>query len=397
MTLFVTNMQRHLHPIFVAWLAVATLMGVQTAVLAAPPGASLAKFNEGSHAFAAGLYEEALAAFRASFELEPSPNTRFKIARCYLALGRIGSAYTQFRRAAQDADDRLKATHEHRYAATRNAASAEAASLEGRVPRLTLALPGDVPDDLKVTLDGNEVPRAAWGLTLEVDPGSHSIVVTGRRVQRGSHTVTLQVGERRRLDVPLHRLATASITVTFEGKPAGLAVFIDGQPLPPDQFETRQYIDIGKHVVVATAPGHSRFKWKKTLEDGEARTISVAISPQVGTPKAAFFTIAVATVAATALGAGFGIKARLASDGQQNLPVQDRLSVNRDPIRTDALTADIAFGVGGALGLSAFVLALTTQWRNKEHIKPRSNPNAVSVSPWTSPNSVGLTLSGALP
>lgn len=390
-------MWRRAHSISLGCIALLTLLGAGTLAWAAPPGASLAKFNEGIHAFSTGHYEAALAAFQASFALEPSPNTRFKIARCYLALGQIGSAYTQFRRSAQDADDRLKATHEGRYAATRNAASAEAASLESRVPRLTLALASDVPADLKLILDGSEVPRAAWGLALEVDPGSHAVVVVGRRVQRGEHTVTLQAGERRRLDVQVHRLATASISLTYQGKPAGLAVYLDGQPLPADQLEARQYIDIGKHVIVATAPGHSRFSWKQTLADGEARRVTVALSPQTGTPKAAFVTVALATVAAVAAGVGFGVKARLADNEQQGLPVEDRSLMVREGIRTDGLTANIAFGVGGALGLTATILAFTTQWRSNESSKSTSPTGAFSIAPWTSSTAIGLTLSGVTP
>ena len=113
----------------------AVLFGLLALALAAPapaatPGASLKKFEEGVREFTAGHPAEALQAFQVSMELEPSPNTLFKIGKCYLALNRTASAYTSFRRAALLAEGRTKVTGAQRFAPTR--AAVEAGSEHGR-------------------------------------------------------------------------------------------------------------------------------------------------------------------------------------------------------------------------------------------------------------------------
>ena len=80
------------------------------------PGAAIAHFDQGTTAFAEGRYADALKEFQISMTLEPSPNTRIKVARCYKALGQIGSAFVQFHRTAHEAQDRINATGEARYA-----------------------------------------------------------------------------------------------------------------------------------------------------------------------------------------------------------------------------------------------------------------------------------------
>lgn len=125
-----------------------------------PDGLGLSQFEAGKSAFDAGDFQRALASFTASLAVMPSPNTRLYIARCQRALGRIASAYTQFKLAAREAQDRLGATGEKRYSATRDAAAGEAAELEARVPRLTVAVPSDLPKDFKLSVGGRPLPRS---------------------------------------------------------------------------------------------------------------------------------------------------------------------------------------------------------------------------------------------
>ena len=98
--------------------------------------ASLKKFDEGRAAFEARRFDEARLAFEASHELQASPNSLLYIGRCYRETGKLASAYVTLRRSAREAQDRLNATLEKRFAATRDAAASEAAELESRVPRL---------------------------------------------------------------------------------------------------------------------------------------------------------------------------------------------------------------------------------------------------------------------
>lgn len=339
-----------------------------TSAMAAPPGAALRKFEEGSKEFAAGHYEQALKAFQASMELEPSPNTRFKIAKCFVALGKTGSAYTSFKRAAQEAQDRVNATGEKRFLPTRDAALIEAAALESKVPKLTLVVPSDVPEGFVLSLDGSPLPESLWALAVETDPGSHQIVAEGPRLKRYSLTLQLQQGEFRRVDIPFVRVATATLRLVFVSKPSGLAVSLDKQPVSPEQFDRPQFVDIGPHRLVVSAPGYEPFTWQKSLSDNETVAVSVALVAGTGAaggvPKVAVFLVGGAALVTLALGIGFGVKAKNAADEQLALDPLLRSQAVQDAVRTDAILANVLFGTAGALALTTGVLAATARWKS---------------------------------
>jgi hypothetical protein len=363
---------------------------------AAPPGAALRKFEEGSKAFAAGSYDPALKAFLASMELEPSPNTRFKIAKCYVALGKTASAYVAFKRAAQEAQDRVNATGEKRFLPTRDAALIEAAALESKVPKLTLVVPSDVPEGFVLTLDGSPLPQSLWALAVETDPGTHQIVAEGARLKRFSLTVELHQGEFRRIDIPFVRVATATLRFSFASKPAGLAVSIDKQPVSPELFDRPQFVDIGPHRVVVSAPGHRSFVWSRSLSDNEAVLIPVVLEASLGVgagvPKVAVYVLGGATLAALAVGIGFGMKAKNTADEQLALDPLERSVQVQDSVRTDAILANVTLGVAGGLALTTGVLAALARWRTPE--AGLALRTSVSIAPVVSAQSALLMVSG---
>lgn len=345
-------------------------------VSAAPPGAALRKFEEGTKAFAAARYEIALKAFQASMELEPSPNTRFKIAKCFVALGKAASAYTSFKRAAQEAQDRVNATGEKRFLPTRDAALAEAAAMESKVPKLTLVVPSDIPEGFTLSVDGGSLPQSLWGMAVENDPGRHTIVAEGPRIKRFHQAIDLHQGEFRRVDIPIVRMATATLRLVFETRPAGLAVSLDGQPLPPEQFDRPQFIDVGSHQLTVSAPGYLPFVWKKTLRDNESESIGVTLEPGAGgggVPRVAVYIVGGAALVTLALGIGFGVKAQSAADEQLALQPMQRPAAVQDAIRTDAILANVFYGTAGALALTAGILAVTARWKTPAKDKEKKS------------------------
>lgn len=364
-----------------------------SSALAAPTNATAAdvQYRRGSQAFAAKKFGEALTAFQASQELEPSPNTRFKIAQCYLLLNKTASAFVNFRRAASEAEGRLNATHEQRYDLTRKAAILEAAAIESQVPRLTLAVPSDVPEGFRVLLDATEIPRGAWGIAVETDPGTYTLFTQGPRVKPHKQTLTLKPGQQLRVDVPLQRVATGTLTLSYKTKPMGLAVYLDNQPLTLEQFEVPHYVDVGKHKVRASAPGYADFTWSRSLADGDSRTVEIDLSPATGTPKWVFFSIGAAALATAAVGIGFGVKAQSASNDELAKPIIERTDQARDAIRTDATASTIAFSIAGAFGVTATVLAFTTRWRNP---KPTEAPRRAvwQAAPVLGPQQAGFLI-----
>ena len=263
------------------WLLLAAfaLAGVETAAVrqarAGGPEAELAaalkKFDAGRKAYDSGAFEEALLDFQASYSLSASPNSRLFIARCYRALGKVASAYTAFRLASREAQDRLAATHEKRYAPTRDAASGEAAELEPKVPRLTVVAPGGVPDRFAIKQNGEDLPRAAWGVAVETDPGTVTIEASGPRIVAFRKVLTLAEGAEERVDVPVKRVPTAVLTLAMKTRPSGVAIAIDGAPLDLGDTGKPREVDVGEHTVEVDAPGYVSFHWKQSLADGDRR------------------------------------------------------------------------------------------------------------------------------
>lgn len=360
---------------------------------AAPPGVALRFFEEGNKAFQRGRYEQALRAFQSSLELEPSPNTRFKVAITYAALGKTASAYLQFKRTASEALDRANATGEKRYLPTRDAALREASALEAQVPHLSVTVPSDVPDGFQLSIDGNAVPRSTWGLAFEVDPGVHKVVATGPRMRRFEKQIALAAGETKRIDIAVVRQATATLRFQFAQRPAGLSLDLDGRPVPPEQFESPHYVDVGEHAITALAPGYLPFAWRARVVDRAEVEIAIAFQAQPLTQRAVPPRVVLATGAAAlvtlGIGIGFGVKAKLAADEQLALdPLQRSIQV-QDAIRTDAIVANVFFGIGGALGITTAVLGGLSIWKRKP-----LDAGPKKVKPETSIEHVNLLLSG---
>ena len=119
-------------------------------------------------------------------------NTRLYIARCLGALGRNAEAFVEFQRAAAEAADRAHA--EPRFAATRDAARAEAATLKPRVGRITVHVPS-APANVVVSVNGAAMPSGASDIATPVDPGAVEVTATapGRRPLR--QTVQVPAGQ----------------------------------------------------------------------------------------------------------------------------------------------------------------------------------------------------------
>lgn len=351
-----------------SYVALGCLLAVlfEVSAQAAPPGAALKKFEEGSRLFAANNPTEALRAFQASLEIEPSPNTLFKIAKCYLALERTASAYTTFRRAAREAQDRIKATGEQRFAPTRAAAEAEVAQLENVVPRLMLGLPPELPGQVSISIDGGLLPPSVWASPIEIDPGPHRLSAIGPLITPYESSFEVKPAELKRIEVPLVRRPTGTILLAFDKRPIGLSAVIDAQQVPPEQIPIPIALGIGLHKVVVSAPGFVDAYFERTLHDQESMIIQVQLYPAPrprGIPKTAFLAVTGCAVGVALIGAGFGAKAQLTANDQTSLIVPLRDPSLRNEVRTEATIANIAFGVSGTLALAAVSLAIITRWR----------------------------------
>lgn len=352
------------------WLLGLLTWGLTWAVVqpgwAAPAATALSRFEQGTAAFREGRFEAALAAFQASQQLEASPNTRFMIARCQQALGRIGSAYSAYRKALAESEDRIRATADPRYAATRDAARARLAELEPTVPRLTLVVEGEVPPGFYLTIDDVLLPAAGLGLPIELDAGEHHIVGLGPRVRRIERSIRLSLGQREQISLSLHRIETALIQLMFHNRPAGAQLSLDGQALAPDLADHPQYVEVGEHRVEAKAPGFRSLWWQERLTAGGVVRLPLHFLPRVSlrrTPRWLFFATASVSLALLGAGIGIGAGAQAADAAQRQLPPLTRDPAIRQDIQGQATLTNVFVGIGGGLGAAAVVLSFTTAWQ----------------------------------
>jgi hypothetical protein len=155
-------------------------------------------FTKAREQFKDGEYEEALKGFERVMELSESPNAVFYSAKALRELGRFAEAYARFERARNEAAAR--ADEEKRYLQTRDSADAALRDLEPRIAKLVITIPAAVTG-AEVNVDGHPLESSAWGESVPMMPGEHSIDATAPGYDPVSTTVSLKRGKTK--TVPL--------------------------------------------------------------------------------------------------------------------------------------------------------------------------------------------------
>ncbi len=117
-------------------------------------------FEAGTKLYDSRHFEEALAAFRASYQIVASPNSRLMIARCLRDLGQSAAAYREYDAVAAEATERGE-----RYRSTAEAAAEEREELKAKIALLTVRV-AEPPPGLTVkvgdaSVDSRRKLRAA--------------------------------------------------------------------------------------------------------------------------------------------------------------------------------------------------------------------------------------------
>ena len=129
--------------------------------------AAEALFSEARTLIGAGRVEEGCKKLEASQRLDPGTGTLLHLADCYEKLGRTASAWARFREAASRAARDGRADWE-------TIAKTRSAELEPKLARLRI----DAPAGVVVHRDGDEIPSAALGTPLPIDPGEHTVTAS---------------------------------------------------------------------------------------------------------------------------------------------------------------------------------------------------------------------------
>jgi hypothetical protein len=145
-------------------------------------------------------FGEALTAYRASYDIVASPNSRLMIARCLRELGRIEEAYRELEGTVADAAQ--FAAKDAKYQQTGRAAQAELDALSARVSLLSLRVT-NAPPGTTLSVAGRAVEIDALDRPLVLQPGNVVIVASPPEREEIRRELALQAGQSGTLDLDL--------------------------------------------------------------------------------------------------------------------------------------------------------------------------------------------------
>jgi hypothetical protein len=167
--------------------------------------AALKAFQDADKLYDTKRYEEALTAFRASYDIVASPNSRLMIGRALKELGRLDEAYQELLGTIADAE--AAAAKDAKYADTAKAARDEMAGIEARVAVLTIRLVG-APEGANVSVGGK--PVASLDRPVVVQPGAVVIVAAAPGRSEARRELELAAGSKSEVELELAPAAAAS-------------------------------------------------------------------------------------------------------------------------------------------------------------------------------------------
>jgi hypothetical protein len=161
--------------------------------------AAEALFNEARTLIASGRVEEGCKKLEASQTLDPGTGTLLHLADCYEKIGRTATAWARFREAASRAARDGRPDWE-------TVAKTRSAELEPKLAKLRI----DAPPGVVVRRDGDEIPAAALGSPLPIDPGEHTLTATAAGKTPWSSHVVATAGAVAAVTVPALEIDPAS-------------------------------------------------------------------------------------------------------------------------------------------------------------------------------------------
>jgi hypothetical protein len=198
-----------------------------------PSALARSLFRDGVALARAERYEEAAERFRRAYEIRATPAIAFNLASALSHLGRLVEASEWLERILRspelDAD-------------LRSATELQLEELRPRLARITIHLRGDA-EGVTVRVDARELPAAAIGIAVPIDPGAHAIIARrgGQEVARGSVDVAAGASAEISLDVPERER---------EPEPARPVVPPEALTVTPERDEPARSDDTGIWVAV---------------------------------------------------------------------------------------------------------------------------------------------------
>jgi hypothetical protein len=308
--------------------------------------------GEGVKAFNEERYGDALDMFTRAESLVRSPVHQLFIARSHAQLGNLVLARETYRALSRE---QFPAGSPAAFEQARQTAGEELATLEPRLPYLTLKVTGAPVDKVTVTMDGADVPAPLIGVPRPVDPGDHEFQATGPGVTPVTLKVTIAEAERK----------TANLDVNFDAEKAAAIAAAADEPEP----------------TLVSTPASS---------DGSDR--APAADPMGPLRLASYGAFGVGAVG-IGLGVIFGLNAKSKANEANSLcdsqgcpdSLYDRIEDLDASARSANTMAVVGFAVGGvglAAGATLFILSMNSSAEAK---------NEPGVTPFVGLGSAGLS------
>lgn len=200
-------------------LAVVAIALACSARATAEPAAAQAEamFRQGKELMAAGKLAEACAAFEASQKAEAAISTLLNLANCREKNGEIATAWGLF----LDAERQTRTAGDAASRKMHATAADRAASLEKRVPHLTVTVAADRRvNGLLIVRDGVALDAVEWNRPLPIDGGKHTIEARAPGRTPWSQTIEIAAhDDSKTIDVPALAVAPHAETVTTAPPP----------------------------------------------------------------------------------------------------------------------------------------------------------------------------------
>lgn len=174
-----------------------------------------ALFDEAQKLMSEGNYSLACIKLEEVVRLQPGKiGALFTLARCYEGEGKIASAWSRYKNAA----DAARVAKDARL----DEAEKKIGELESKVAKLTITvgISAGAIAGLHVLRDGLEVSPAQWGVAVPVDAGEHHLEVTAPGRKPWKQEVTLTDGNATTVEVP--ELEAAEVAPLPTLKPTAL-------------------------------------------------------------------------------------------------------------------------------------------------------------------------------
>ena len=155
-------------------------------------------FEAADELYDAGKYSEAVTAYRASYDIVASPNSRLMIARSLVAIGQFTPARDELEQAIVQADGIAK--YDAKYAQTAQAARTELEALLAKVGRLSIALKGGMTD-ASVSVNDVQIPKAQLTRPLLLAPGRVVVTATTANGQVARQELELKAGAEQSVEL----------------------------------------------------------------------------------------------------------------------------------------------------------------------------------------------------